>query len=228
MSFAAASSSRSLRSLGFTLVELMVCVAIAGLGGSLALMNLSEQVAAARHKADGLAMLERIRQEHRTSKELMKGMLLSPTPDHELLFQEAVDCEPVPGGTELRVPFKATTQLVLTGASAYCWDARGQPQVQPDPDLPPPPPPAKPKKKGGHFDPSSEVVELAALPGIGIFTEGASEEPGKLTSIVMSQTGVSPGLVEGNVTAVDAKVKLKKIKEDKGNGKKPPGKSKRK
>jgi len=214
--------------MGFTLVELMLGISLAGVGGGIALFNMSEQVAAARHKADGHAMLERIRQEHRTSKELMKGMLLSPTPDHELLFQEAEDCVPTPGGTEVKVPFKATTQLILSGASAYCWDARGQPQIQPDDSLPPPPVPPKPKKKkGGHFDPASEVVELAALPGIGIYTEGSSVALGELTSVVMSQTGVSPGVVQKNVAPGDAKVKLKKVKEDKGNGKKPPGKSKR-
>lgn len=224
-----AAASRPRRPLGFTLVELMLGISLAGVGGGLALFNMSEQVAAARHKADGHAMLERIRQEHRTSKELMKGMLLSPTADHELLFQEAEDCEPVVGGTEIKVPFKPTTQLILSGASAYCWDARGQPQIQPDDSLPPPPVPAKPKKKkkGGHFDPTSEVVELAALPGIGIYTEGSSVSLGELTSVVMSQTGVSPGVIQKNVVASDAKVKLKKVKEEKGNGKKPPGKSKR-
>ena len=213
--------------MGFTLVELMLGLTLAGVGSGLALFNMSEQVAAARHKADGHAMLERIPQEQRTSKELMRGMLLSPTPDNELLFQEADDCEPTPGGIAIKVPFLPTTKLILSGAAAYCWDARGQPQIQPDNSLPPVPVPPKPKKKGGNFDPKSDVVELAALPGIGIFTEGSSSAPGELTCVVTSQTGVSPGVVEKNVKAGDAKVTLKKMKEEKGNGKKKASKSKR-
>ncbi len=213
---------------GFTLVELMVVLAIAGIGGSLALVNMSEQVAVARRKADGQAMLERIRQEHRVSKERMRGMLLSPAAANELVFQEADDCVPTPGGTELKVAFMPSTQLVLSGASAYCWDARGQPQLQVDPALPPLPVPVPVKvKKGGKFDPTSAVVELGELPGIGIFTEGVAMMPGELTGIVMSQTGVNAGVVEKNVVSGDVNNKLKTMKEAATHGKKPPKKSKR-
>ncbi|HEY1099259.1 MAG TPA: prepilin-type N-terminal cleavage/methylation domain-containing protein, partial [Myxococcota bacterium] len=64
---------------GFTLFELMAVVAVVAVVATAAVANMSEQIAEARAHADGQAMMQRIRLEHRNSKERMRGLVLKST-----------------------------------------------------------------------------------------------------------------------------------------------------
>lgn len=186
------------RSSGFTLVELMVVVAVIGIGGGLALFNMSEQVTDARERADGHAMIARIKQEHRTAKERMLGLTLhTGTNKNVLKFQYAQNCRPILGTAFESPPFMKSTNLVIvdgTGAPAtYCWDATGQP--------------ADPAGGGGGtiIDPSGPItnddsntslVNGARLPAMGVVTGAGTgrTRPGILTQLTVTQVGVSPGV----------------------------------
>lgn len=124
------SASLRSRSAGFTLVELMVVVSIVGVGGGLALFNMSEQVAEARAKADGHAMLQLIRQQHRVAKEQMTGMRMRAGGSGNVLKLEAVKTCDVgqPSTLMLERTFMESTKLGITGpAQSYCWDENGEP-----------------------------------------------------------------------------------------------------
>jgi len=62
---------------GFTLLEMMVIAATIGISGSLALFGMSEQIRDARARSDSLALVQRLRAEHRASKEKMKGLRIT-------------------------------------------------------------------------------------------------------------------------------------------------------
>ena len=189
--FVRSASLRS-RSAGFTLVELMVVVAVIGVGGGLALFNMSEQVADARAKADGHAMMERIRLEHRTAKERMTGLTLKQV-DNDLVFTSAKTCKPIDASAVTAVRFLETTKLIIAGSTLYCWDEQGRPR-----------PENLPSDGGGgggltlkgfadSYAPDSLAPEAASiLPKMGIFTgKSSAPELGWLMPVKVTQIGVS-------------------------------------
>ena len=194
--FVRSASLRS-RSAGFTLVELMVVVAVIGVGGGLALFNMSEQVADARAKADGHAMMERIRLEHRTAKERMTGLTLKQV-DNDLVFTPAKNCKPIVDpisglSAVTAVRFLETTKLIIAGSTLYCWDEQGRPR-----------PENLPSDGGGgggltlkgfadSYAPDSLAPEAASiLPKMGIFTgKSSAPELGWLMPVKVTQIGVS-------------------------------------
>ena len=117
---------------GFTLVEMMIVVAVIGIGGTVAVVNMAEQVAEARAHADAQAMFQRIRQEHRDNKERMTGLVLHASnelgtgPNNVLVFEDAINCQAIPAASPRTIHFLATTSLNIEG-SKMCWNAQGEP-----------------------------------------------------------------------------------------------------
>ena len=124
---------------GFTLVEMMIVVAVIGIGGTVAVVNMAEQVAEARAHADAQAMFQRIRQEHRDNKERMTGLVLHASnelgtgPNNVLVFEEAINCQAIPAALPRTIHFLATTSLNIDG-SKMCWNAQGEPDNGAVPD----------------------------------------------------------------------------------------------
>lgn len=110
---------------GFTLVEIMIVVAIVGVGAGIALVNMSDQVAEARAQADGDAMAQRIQVEQRAARERMVGMRLTKNVD-QLDFEDVSDCSQ-PGANIRHHKHLSTTELAISPtATSVCWDRNGQ------------------------------------------------------------------------------------------------------
>ena len=115
----------------FSLVEVMVVVAVVGVSGSMALFAMSEQVADARAKSEAQALLQDIRAEHRTAKERMRGLQIksqegsAAKPNHTVTFQptDPRDCTK-PEGAARTVEFKFA-RLEMNQAKA-CFNERGE------------------------------------------------------------------------------------------------------
>lgn len=115
----------------FSLVEVMVVVAVVGISGSMALFAMSEQVADARAKSEAQALLQDIRAEHRTAKERMRGLQIksqegsAAKPNHTVTFQptDPRDCTK-PVGSPRTVEFKFA-RLEMNQAKA-CFNERGE------------------------------------------------------------------------------------------------------
>jgi prepilin-type N-terminal cleavage/methylation domain-containing protein len=147
----------------FTLIELMVVVAIIGIGGALAAFNMADQVRDARATADTRTVIEDLRMEHRRARELMLGLkvegALGSGPGgvvHKVRYQWVRDnaCS-IPVGAPREKTYDLAHLSVLRPTSGVCFDQNGQPvPVSPPPPpaggggggggngLPPPPPPA--------------------------------------------------------------------------------------
>lgn len=115
----------------FSLVEVMVVVAVVGVSGSMALFAMSEQVADARAKSEAQALLQDIRAEHRTAKERMRGLRITShigsnaNPNHTVAFQptDPNDCTKAVGTARI-VEFKfAHLEMNQTEA---CFNERGE------------------------------------------------------------------------------------------------------
>jgi prepilin-type N-terminal cleavage/methylation domain-containing protein len=115
----------------FSLVEVMVVVAVVGVSGSMALFAMSEQVADARAKSEAQAMLQDIRAEHRTAKERMRGLQItshiasSANPQNVVTFlpTDPRDCTKAVGPPR-SVKFKFA-RLEMNQAKA-CFNERGE------------------------------------------------------------------------------------------------------
>jgi prepilin-type N-terminal cleavage/methylation domain-containing protein len=115
----------------FSLVEVMVVVAVVGISGSMAMFAMSEQVADARAKSEAQALLQDIRAEHRTAKERMRGLQITThpssdtNPNHTVTFQptDPRDCTK-PEGAARTVEFKFA-RLEMNQAKA-CFNERGE------------------------------------------------------------------------------------------------------
>ena len=115
----------------FSLVEVMVVVAVVGISGSMAMFAMSEQVADARAKSEAQALLQDIRAEHRTAKERMRGLKITThpssdtNPNHTVTFQptDPRDCTK-PEGAARTVEFKFA-RLEMNQAKA-CFNERGE------------------------------------------------------------------------------------------------------
>ena len=115
----------------FSLVEVMVVVAVVGISGSMAMFAMSEQVADARAKSEAQALLQDIRAEHRTAKERMRGLKITTHPSSDTNPNHTVTFEPTdprdctkPAGKARTVEFKFA-RLEMNQAKA-CFNERGE------------------------------------------------------------------------------------------------------
>lgn len=173
---------------GFTLFELMAVVAVVAVVATAAVANMSEQIAEARAHADGQAMMQRIRLEHRNSKERMRGLVLKSTgAAHNILeFHDAKDCEST--GTVRKVTFLPTTSLKITGeTSEACWDEHGEPAGAMA---------APPGGGGGSMLPGSPNVggPITQPPPPFSMVIGAGIKQRRGTRVVATKAGVGPDI----------------------------------
>jgi prepilin-type N-terminal cleavage/methylation domain-containing protein len=118
---------------GFTLVEIMIVVAVVGVGAGIALVNMSEQIAEAKAQADGVAMANFIRAQSRTAKEQMQAIKVRPgATSGSVVDVYAVNkCSDTINPSKVRATkaFLSTTKLVIVNTTdgAFCWDRFGEP-----------------------------------------------------------------------------------------------------
>lgn len=111
---------------GFTLVELMIVVAIIGVAGALAAFNMADQVKDARAAADVRTVFEELRKEHRVAREQMLGLKVTST-GHVITFQSTrgPQCKDVVGNARVRTHDHATLSI-LVPAGVLCLNDRGE------------------------------------------------------------------------------------------------------
>jgi prepilin-type N-terminal cleavage/methylation domain-containing protein len=114
---------------GFSLIELMIVVAVVGIAGGIALFSMSDQIADARAKSEALALLQEIRTEHRVAKEQMRGLRIKSIPGtsgpNKVIFQgtKIDDCE-----AEVGPPRTVEFQLARLDLNVdkACFNDRGE------------------------------------------------------------------------------------------------------
>ena len=112
---------------GFSLIELMIVVSVIGISGGIALFTMSDQIADARAKSEGLALLQEVRLAHRVAKEQMRGLRIKSVPGatNQVIFQgtKSNDCDKEVGDAKV-VEFKLA-RLDLSTPRA-CFNDRGE------------------------------------------------------------------------------------------------------
>lgn len=193
----------------FSLVEVMVVVAVVGISGSMAVFAMSEQVADARAKSEAQALLQDIRAEHRTAKERMRGLQIKSQegsgakPNHTVTFQptDPRDCTK-PVGSPRTVEFKFA-RLEMNQAKA-CFNERGELQdhgtiagVGVNPRL----------TTVDSASPSDDAVAVAPLTMViksGARPERTFERTLRIDKTTINEETLVRRVLSGNVTAADA------------------------
>ena len=118
---------------GFSLVEMVVVIAVIGVSASLAGMGLSDSVADAKARADEQTIFTTIREQRAFAREKMHGLKLTTLPanPHVLIFQAANnDCSVVSSDRAV-FHFKYgglnIDQTDPESHKALCWDIEGRP-----------------------------------------------------------------------------------------------------
>jgi len=118
---------------GFSLVEMIVVIAVIGVSASLAGMGLSDSVADAKARADEQTIFTTIREQRAFAREKMHGLKLTTLPanPHVLIFQAANnDCSVVsPDRAVFHFKYGGLNidQTDPESHKALCWDIEGRP-----------------------------------------------------------------------------------------------------
>ena len=172
---------------GFSLVEMIVVIAVIGVSASLAGMGLSESVADSKARADEQTIFTTIREQRAFAREKMHGLKLTTLPanPHVLIFQAANnDCSVVS-------PDRAVFHFKYGGLNidqtdpeshrALCWDIEGRPV-----------PPGARDDEGGIIIPTpiEGVTDGLAEPTFGLAQIVSTAGGGRLLPLRLDQHSV--------------------------------------
>jgi prepilin-type N-terminal cleavage/methylation domain-containing protein len=113
---------------GFTLFEMMVVLGIVGIGSALALGGMSDQVREARARSEAVAMLQKLKAEHRQAKERMNSLQvesLDAGSKVRFTFREAKDCTGDTVRAESVVEYDFARLNLREGDSSLCFGNDG-------------------------------------------------------------------------------------------------------
>jgi prepilin-type N-terminal cleavage/methylation domain-containing protein len=110
---------------GFTLVEMMVVVAVVGIGGALAAYNMSDHVHDARARAEANEVVLTLRAEHRRAREQMRFLKVAST-EHQVTYTHTRDAAcATPLGTPRTEKYQyASLKIVNAPAGFACFGDR--------------------------------------------------------------------------------------------------------
>jgi len=111
---------------GFTLVELMVVVAVVGIGGALAAYNMSDQVRDARARAEANEVVLTLRSEHRRAREQMHFLKVASS-GHQVTYVLTRDAAcTTPVSTPHTESYQYATLAILNAPEGFaCFSDRG-------------------------------------------------------------------------------------------------------
>jgi prepilin-type N-terminal cleavage/methylation domain-containing protein len=116
-----------MRRRGFTLVEMVVVVAVIGVAGALAAYNMSDQVRDARARAEAYELLHTLRSEHRRAREQMYHLKVESS-GHNVTYTLTRDAAcTAPVSTPKTVGYDYATLSILNAPAGFaCFSDRGE------------------------------------------------------------------------------------------------------
>ena len=119
---------------GFSLLEVMVVVAVVGLGSTVAVFAMSEQVGNARSRSDRIGLALKLKTERDRARERLTGLSISRDNDdphtvifHKPIFGGALGARTCIHGVEVARAHFAQAKLDLPPSQPLCLDENGLP-----------------------------------------------------------------------------------------------------